>query len=201
MSNFIFSTANTVKNDVRDAIDKKTLFFAIQILAFTVGLALAFVFKPTVFISEYLTENAENYYCAVMYADTGIFSIFFNRVVVNFGYFIIITGIGFVSFLFPLSTLIIAYRGYILGLTVCIFYSTFGLTGILIAVFMIMPQNIITTLAMILLSGMALYLKKNRPFFKAYLLYALLIYTVSLIGALIEIIILGLLLRPMNFYF
>lgn len=202
MSNFLFSSIKDFKSEIKKIFEQKLFFVVACALAFAVGIVLGAVLDPTEFILRYYTKNAENYYSIVMYSSSSCFNIFLERILVNSGYFLIFFALGLVPFLFPLKILIISYRGYVLSLTFAVFSAHFGMTGILLACFLILPQNLLTTVTLSLCSALNQKRKvKGKGAMAEFLLFTFLLYLISIAGAVIEVIILGLLLRPMNFYF
>ena len=204
MGNFSFVKTEYLKNTVKEAFDKKTVLFILHALALAVGLILGAVTEPTKFIFRYYSENADNYYAVIMFRDSSAFTIFLTRILSNFGFFVLGYLIGFSVALFPVSMIVTAYRGYILSFTVALFGARYGFTGVMISVFLISPQNLITSVALTVCSVVSVLLKKKckgKEFIINHGVFCGLGYVLSLVGAIIEILILGLLLRPLNFYF
>jgi len=204
MGNFISEKVRGVKDILKDTLDKRFIFIIIHLAAFALGIIIGITTEPTVFIFNYYSDNAKNYYRIVMYAESSCFNILLERIISNLGYFLVFAALGILPALLPLCALITAYRGFILTLTIKIFAAQFGLTGILLCCFLILPQNLITTIALIVCSVTFPSIKKRCDGKKAFVNYLLLCaaaYAVSIAGAIIETLILCLLLRPMNFYF
>ena len=202
--NFFSLKISGLKSLIKETADKRLVFVLLQFGALALGIILGATAEPTPFIYGYYSENAKNYYRAVMYAENSCFGILLERIITNFGYFAVYFALGLVGALFPISAVITAYRGFILAFTVRIFALHFGITGVLIACFLILPQNIVTTAGLIFCSVTAPVIKKRcgaKKFFAAYLTVCIVAYAVSLIGALAEALVLGILLRPMNFFF
>jgi len=204
MSSFFVSYINGFKGTIKGVFQKKLFTIIFQLICYGVGIILGLVFKPTEFIYDYFLGNAENYYCAVMYADSSVFSLFFDRIVINLGYFAVFFCFGLSPWLSIFSSEIIVYRGYILSVSLSVFSATFGLTGAVVGCFVLLLQNLVVTFTLIVCSSSSLYLVKQckgKSFFKAYGFTVAVLYFVSLIGAIIELFVAVLLLRPMNFYF
>ena len=204
MGNFSFVKKEYLKNTVKEAFDKKTVLFVLHALALAAGLVLGAVTEPTKFIFRYYSENADNYYAVIMYRDSSVFAIFLTRMISDLGFFALGYLLGLSAVLFPVGLTVTAYRGYILSFTVALFGVRYGFTGVMISVFLILPQNLITTIALTVCSVVSAVLKKKRKgkeFYIEYGVFCALGYALSLVGALIELLILGLLLRPLNFYF
>ncbi len=204
MSNFLFAPLAGFKDEIKKIFDKKLLFVVLQAAALVVGVILGIAIEPTRFIRDYYKTNAENYYALIMFSNSSGFSLLLERITVNLGYFAVFFALGMSVFLFPVSMLITAYRGFVLSLTIGIFGAEFGMTGVLIACFVLVPQNLIVTVCLALLPVIPIGCKSAggiKCFVRRYAVCAAILYLVSLAGALVEALILCLLLRPMNFYF
>ncbi len=203
MSKFFVLNVKNIIWLVKNSFEKKLFLYILQGAALIIGIILGATVNITPFIYRYYATNAQNYYSLVMYANSSCTSVLFERIASNLGYFIIYFVLGLAGALFAVSLLITAYRGYVLGLVAGIFASQFGLTGILIFVFLVMIQNLITSAALCFAIILGSELKKIccKDFIANYAVICAALYIVSLVGALIEALILGLLLRPLNFYF
>ena len=192
-----------LKEAIRDSFRDKPILFFIQTAAFGAGIIIACVFKNRPFMYDYYYTNAKNYYSAVMYYDSSCMGIIIGRVLSNLGYFAVFFVLGLSGILFPIGSLLTAYRGYIFGLTAGIFASAFGFTGVLIFILLILPQNLITTAAINLCLLLSFSVKKTcgKNFIAEYAVLCLIGYAISLLGAIFEALVLFLLLRPLNFYF
>lgn len=80
----------------------------------------------------------------------GSSSAFFSRTISLLINVIILFGISFVPALFPLATLLLAYRGYLFGLNLTLIFILYGLGGCLTAVVVILPCQLLTLFALIM---------------------------------------------------
>ena len=80
----------------------------------------------------------------------GSSSAFFSRIISLSINVIILFGVSFVPFLFPLATLLLAYRGYLFGLNFTLIFILYGLGGCLTAVVVILPCQLLTLFALIM---------------------------------------------------
>lgn len=80
----------------------------------------------------------------------GSSSAFFSRTISLSINVIILFGVSFVPFLFPLATLLLAYRGYLFGLNFTLIFILYGLGGCLAAVVVILPCQLLTLFALIM---------------------------------------------------
>ncbi|MBP5307612.1 MAG: stage II sporulation protein M [Clostridia bacterium] len=204
MSKFFSEKTRDLKELLKETFDKRLVFILLALFVLAVGIIVGAVTDPTPFIYDYYAGNAQNYHYATMYAESSPINILIERTAVNLGYFAVIFALSLIPALFPISLIIMAYRGFILSLTVRIFLSQFGMTGMLTACFLILPQNVITSVSLIV-CAVATPLIKKRCVGKKYitncLLFCALFYAISLSGAIFETLVLSLLIRPLNFYF
>ncbi|MBQ9709088.1 MAG: hypothetical protein IJV67_00510 [Clostridia bacterium] len=205
MGNYFFGSVKCLKDDLEMQAKRNSVLLVVQFCALAIGIILGIIFKPTSFIYDYYSVNAENYYCIAMGQDSSAFSVLLNRVFVNLGYFIICFVLSLSVWLYPCAVLITVYRGFVLSLTLTVFSLHFGISGVLIGVFIVLPQNVITTIALMLFSTVSCFkLKKGKLDINALKKngkYVAVFYVISFVGALIEFLVLFLLLRPMSFYF
>ena len=199
MGNFLSRKISEFLCVLKNTVNKRFILLTLFVGCYAVGLILGFVLQPTEFMYNYYCDNAQNYYSIVMFADSSAFSIFFNRIISNFGYYLIFFCLALVPALIPINIFIVIYRGFVAGYTIIIFNGLFGLTGVLISCFIILLQNLITTITLIIYSITPF--KKMKLNVSSILIYGLILYFLSLLGAVFEVVILCLLLRPINFYF
>jgi uncharacterized membrane protein SpoIIM required for sporulation len=83
----------------------------------------------------------------------------------------------------------------------------FGFGGVICCLFLVIPQHVITTIALILSSGcgceysLRWHRQRARCDVNRFFVDCLFYFVCSLIGIFIEQVLLLLLLRPLNFYF
>ena len=142
-----------------------------------------------------------NYYNRIFDCGVSPISTFFIRLAVNAGYFAIIFALSINIYTYPLILLIVAYRGAIIGCVVGIFLSVYGFNGGAIFFFVIAPQNLIVTCGIVLaaLFNFDYTVKCKKQNFALIFQNCLLGFTVAAIGAIYELLISVILIRPMNF--
>lgn len=203
MSNFLSVKFSKIIKDLKSVVEKEFLLLILQIVCVLIGVALGIALKPNEFISKYYLRNAQSYYCAVMCSGSSLASLFFERIVVNLGYFIVFYFLGLTKWLIPIALSLLTYRGYVLCVSISVFSVSFGLTGVAIGCFVILVQNAITTLTLAMCFASSFFYRKffNRCFIKKYSIITVVLFTLSLSGAIIELLVALIILRPMNFYF
>jgi len=204
MGNLIFSAIDNFKQEVRSAFKDKTVILLLQFAFYAIGIILGFVIKPGELIRSEFECNVHNYYCMVLNRDSSVFDLFFNRLISNLGYLILFYIIGCTLLTYSASFVIISYRGFILSFSINVFASTFGVTGVLLGGFLILPQNVITTVVLIVFSATLFTKCKNRKlkdYFRSNAINAFIFYLITFIGVIIELLLICLLFRPLNFYF
>ncbi len=82
-------------------------------------------------------------YAFVSFINTGVTSSFFSRLLSLCLMLLILFCCSFHSFLFPFAVIVLAFRTYLLGFNLCILFLCFGLPGILLTLFIILPCQII----------------------------------------------------------
>lgn len=198
-----FSFLNEFKISLKRTIDEKTFLLIIYFLSFALGIVLGMLAKPTDFILDYYSLSVENYYCVTLNPEASVWDIFFKRITTNLGYFIVFFPLGLSIFAMSFSIALIVFRGYVLSLSFIVFHSVCGFHGILISIFLILPQHVVTTFTLIFSVTMPLCngKKKDKNTLKKHLLNVLLLFVLSIFGDLIELVLLAFLFRPISFYF
>ncbi len=78
-------------------------------------------------------------------------SSFFARLFSMLFVALICFGCSFSKFLFPFSILLLSYRGYLLGINICLIISVNGFAGIIVALLIALPCQIVALAVMVLL--------------------------------------------------
>jgi len=203
MGKFFYSSINDFKNSIKKTVDEKIVIILIYFLSFAVGVILGMLTKPTEFILNYYSVSVENYYCTTLNPDASVWDIFFKRIFTNIGYFVVFFPLGLSIFLMPFSVALIVFRGYVLSLSFSVFYTVCGLHGILISIFLILPQHLLTTLALIFAVTIPLCKEKHKGKggIKKQITNTIILFVLSVFGFLLELILLAFLFRPLSFYF
>ena len=80
----------------------------------------------------------------------GLTSTFFTRLLSMLFIMLILLGCSFTIYLLPIGIIFIVYRGYLLGLNICLMIVKFGFSGTLISIIVAFPCQLIALAIMIL---------------------------------------------------
>ena len=80
----------------------------------------------------------------------GLTSTFFTRLLSMLFIMLILLGCSFTIYLLPIGIIFIVYRGYLLGLNICLMIVKFGFSGTLISIITAFPCQLIALAIMIL---------------------------------------------------
>lgn len=116
-----------------------TLF--VLFVSLLVGIILAFKYNSD------LSMNLLEDYGIVSFVGKGITSSFFSRLLSILLIMIILFACSFSKFLMPLAVIVLAFRTYLLGFNLCLMFLTYGLPGIFISLFIILPCQVLIMLA------------------------------------------------------
>jgi len=197
--------------DLRDGInlkirDNKILIISFSLL-FLIGLFIGIFIRKSATINIYYIEYTENYYYGIFCQSQSVFSILFSRIINNLLFFSIIILLSLSIYLIPVHFIIIFYRGFILGVVCVIIFTTYSINGIFLTILVVVPQNIITTFFLIISIitgiGQAKIIKRQHCYFnfKTFILEIFILFLLSLLGALLELVVISFILRPLNFLF
>lgn len=90
----------------------------------------------------------------------GLTSTFFTRLLSMLFIMLILLGCSFTIYLLPIGIIFIVYRGYLLGLNICLMIVKFGFSGTLISIIVAFPCQLIALAIMILF--FAIMYKTNK---------------------------------------
>ncbi len=189
----------------KSIIENKKWYTISLIAVYVLGIVLG-----VIFFSEHekvlFADNVLDFLVLALCKSSSPISLFWSRIINALALFTLFALTSLTIYLSPLHYFIIIYRGYVLGAAGIVFITNFKITGLVLFVFCVFLQNLITTLSLILYSTIAYKLSDNfdkcKNFnYKAYVFASFVFFLISVIGALIELILLLLILRPLNFYF
>lgn len=174
-------------------------------LAYIIGIVLGLT-VPTFNEKLMFGSNTVKLFLSSFSAGGRVSSVVFNRVFTDiFCYAIFVIA----SLAFPLIVVdyfVTLYRGYIVGAIGLMLISNFGLSGLVLFIVVIFLQNIISTIALILMSCISIYnyrikkqYKSNNPNYLKET--AIISAAIIVLGIIIEVLLLLLFIRPMNYCF
>lgn len=85
-------------------------------------------------------------YGIVSFVGSGITTSFFSRLLSVILIMIILFGCSFSGYCLPFAVIILAFRTYLLGFNLCLMLLTYGLSGIIISIFIILPCQLLMIL-------------------------------------------------------
>ncbi len=172
-----------------------------------------FVFVLALFLGGFLgvnesslsifTDNVCNYYVSVLALESSLLLFFIKRLLNIALFFIPIALLCLNRYSFFVTFIFVGYRGFILGISFKVILTAFSFNGLIIWLFLIFIQNLALTFAIVIFlsnvySDVYCNCKVNKIKFNRYLIISLLI---AVIGAVLELLLLICVFRPLNLYF
>lgn len=117
-----------------------TLF--ILFVSLVTGIILAVKFNSA--SSMKLLED----YGIVSFVGSGVTTSFFSRLLSIVLIMLILFACSYSGFLLPLAVILLAFRTYLLGFNLCLMLLTYGLSGIIISIFIILPCQLLALLGL-----------------------------------------------------
>ena len=160
-------------------------------------------FKEKLFFGE----STVNLFISCLLKGGKVSNLFLNRLFTDIFCLIIFYLTSINIYLVSVNILILIYRGYILGAIMISLIGNYGLTGFMLFFLVVFLQNIITTFILAVFTTLSIYYSKHKKNYKNILkgdglLPALIVGFIGIIaGVLIQILVLLMFLRPMNYYF
>ncbi len=195
MQKIIKSKLNSILKHKRHLI----VFSAIYIIGIIFGL----FFSRASDDSTILYVNAYNYHLLIFTQNSSVLTTFFKCFLSGALLTLTVILFGFFNSTIPLISIILFYRGLILGTSAIIFYSLTGISGLIIFIIVTIPCHLLISAGLIL-SSILNYDCKEREF-KLKLLFVLKNALVSLLFSIIASVYLIFLLitviRPINTFF
>ncbi len=178
---------------------KLIIFFGI---CYVFGVALGLFFKNDCY-NPGIYNAVSNYYIIIFDTCTSVLSIFFKRILTCFGVFAIVFLLGLNNISVYLASVIFFYKGLILGSVASVFFCNFGISGLIVYIFLVVIQNLIITGGMILAAILNSYISDLSFGCKTKILIEnfILCFAVCVAGALYELLFLTFVLRPLTLWF
>ncbi|MEG1806180.1 MAG: hypothetical protein RR327_07305 [Clostridia bacterium] len=170
-----------------------------MLLCFAAGIILGIFVRSDGFI-EIVNFLSRDYFL-IVFGQKPMSTIIISRCVNNFGMIIIMSLCFLTPYLIPLNYLFLAYRGFILGSVICSLVASFGVAGVLLVIFLIVPIQFISNFIFIIagVNGVITIKKRQGTSMWLFVLTVFLIYLLSIISALLETTIVIIIIRPLNF--
>lgn len=170
--------------------------------SFVLGFILGIFFRNNCCDSPYF-NGVYAYFICIFNVETSVFAIFFKRFFACLGVYSIVFLLGINKYSAFASSIIVFYRGLILGSVAAIFISLYGISGFLVYVLLVLIQNLIITAGMVVAVVLNAYYSDSPLNCKINELIAnfILSFGVCLAGVLYELIFLTFILRPLTLWF
>lgn len=141
-------------NNIR--FDKKYVLFSLilVILGIITGSLFIVILNSTDknLVIEYISDFTSN----IKNSSINNLDLLKNAIISNYIVIFLLLIIGFTSFLFPINVLMLFYKSFIVGFSLSSFILTYGIKGLLLSVFYILPHLIINILIFCLLTAFTL---------------------------------------------
>lgn len=169
---------------------------------FILGFIFGVFFRNDCCDSPYF-NGVYTYYICIFNIETSVFAIFFKRFFACLGVYLVVFLLGLNKYSAFVSSIILFYRGLILGSIAAIFISLYGISGFLVYVLLVLIQNLIITAGMIVAVVLNAYYSDSPLNCKINDLIAdfIVSFGVCLAGVLYELIFLTFILRPLTLWF
>ena len=112
----------------------------LMLIAISVGIFIAIKYNNSKSLSSLQEISLDDFKSGFI----GSSSAFFSRTLSITINILILFGVSFVPFLFPLAEILLVYRSYLFGLNFALIFILYGLGGSLTAIIVILPCQLIT---------------------------------------------------------
>lgn len=99
------------------------------------------------------------------FGKDGLSASFFTRLLSMIFVALVCFGCSYLKYLLPISVLFLAYRGYLLGVNLCLIISVNGIGGVIVSILIVFPCQL---LALAVLSLFYILLSKTQKDFKSF---------------------------------
>ena len=196
MQNFTKSKLDYIKQNK----NKLIIFAGVYLLGFILGL----FFIGNLSDTSILYINANNYHITIFNTSISYFSVFFKCFFAGLLLSILTIALSLNAYLIPFISIILFYRGIILGTAFIIFYTISGITGIVLFIILTLPVHVIITTGLIVTSVLN-YKSCTNKNINARLINgiknAFISLTFTFIASLYLIFIMITIIRPINLLF
>lgn len=186
-----------------DDLKRNRLLIIILLSVYTLGIILG-VILPNSGEKNYFLKTVVNLFSSALLKNGNSASIFLSRLFTDLFTLILFYVLSISKFLIFANGFILFYRGYVLGAVSAALFSTFGVMGVALFISVVLIQNLISTAVLIVFTAFCFDAKNNRFCNKIKgderLIYLVFAFVLILISVLLQIIILYLFLRPINYF-
>ncbi len=192
--NFLKSTAQTAKYNFK--------YIILCVIFFTIGIGCGIFFKSA-YLDDFFSNNVLNTYLIIFSEDCSLFGFAFKKLIMIFCLLIFILLFGLSPWTLPLHFIIMAYQGFIMSIIVPQMISAFSLSGIVLCVFIVIPCSLlrfasIASFSTLLFARLTKSVECKNNKNSALLISFFISFMFAVIAFLIEIVLIGLIIRPLN---
>ena len=194
---------STILLNIKQEVNKSQKVFVAGSVVFILGVILGLFLPSSQTVNDIFGDLAKNYFNSVFSVDASPIKNLFSRILTNALLIILVALFSLTVYTYFINFIIILYRGFILGLVFVVFIINLGFSGIITYLFLILANNIIVTIAIILFITLIYdsLICKTSNYTAVLIKNAIYSFIVSLIGSVLEFLLLTCLIRPLNLYF
>ena len=128
--------------------DKRYVFFMLVIVVIGIITGSLFIIILNNTDKELIKEYISDYISNINNQDN-----LYNNIMLNYSSIVLISVIGFTYFLFPINTLILFYKAFVIGFSISSFIMCFKFKGLLLSIVYIFPHHILNILFLSLITA------------------------------------------------
>lgn len=137
-----FSCVNAIKENKGKII----ITFVLILVALFTGIFIAVKSNNSYELGKLQEINLNNFYLGIAASSSAFFSRSLS-LVVNV---VVLSGLSFSVFLFPLAQVLFVYRGYLFGLNFALIFIFYGIGGIFTGIFVVLPCQLLTLFVLVM---------------------------------------------------
>lgn len=184
-------------------LKRNKLFIIILFSAYLLGIIVG-VILPKTGEKNYFLKTVVNLFSSALLKNGNTASIFLSRLFTDLFTLILFYILSISKFLVFANGFVLFYRGYVLGAVSVALFATFGVTGLALFISVVLSQNLISSAVLIVFTAFCFDVK-NNDFCKKLkrderLIYLIFAFLLILLSVLLQIIVLFLFLRPINYF-
>lgn len=127
---------------IKECKIRTIILFTFMVITFFTGLIVA--------IKTHSNWGTANGLGIIDVKSGGLTSTFFTRFLSMLVIYLILFGSSYISFLFPIAVIFLAYRSYLLGLNVCLIIILHGFSGAIISILVALPCQLLALITLAL---------------------------------------------------
>lgn len=183
------------------SLNKRKVLLVIFASIYFVGIILGRII-PTTLERNYYLDNAVKIFINTLLGGGSPFTLILNRLFTDLFCLILFYVFSVSCYLVVCNGFVIFYKGYLTGAVMVAFISGFGFTGLVLFLLVVFLENLISTSALIILTVLPLDFTKTRKekiVCDNRLDILLFACVITVLGILLQILMLFIFFRPMNY--